>query len=227
MTLLFLHGAGSTGEAFAAQTAAFEGSHAPNLPGHLTAGDPQSVSDFADFVAAYVRSNDLRDVVLCGHSLGGAIALQTALDGKVPLRALILLGSGARLRVAPGFFEEFRRDFAAAARLVAGYYFAEPTNERIEWAAGTMESVGAAQTLRDFEACDAFDVLDRLGELSIPVLALTGEADKMTPPKFGQAFADRVPGARARILPRAGHFLMVERPEETNDAIRAFLMGIP
>jgi pimeloyl-ACP methyl ester carboxylesterase len=227
VTLLFLHGAGSLGEAFAAQTAVFAGSRAPNLPGHLTAGEPQSVSEFADFVAEYVRSNELRDVVICGHSLGGAVAIQTALDGKIPLRALVLLGSGARLRVAQTFLEDFQRDFPSAARRVAGYYFAQSTPERIEWAARTMQLVGAAQTLRDFRACDAFDALGRLGEISIPVLAIAGEADKMTPPKFTQAFADRVPGAQARILPRAGHFVMVERPEETNDAIRAFLVGIP
>lgn len=226
MTLVFIHGAGFTGEVFAQQVSAFAGAHAPNLPGHLTPGRPQSIAEFARFIAAYVQERDLPDVVLCGHSMGGAVALQTALDAAVPLRALVLLGSGARLRVAPSFFEGFERDFAATARLVAGYFFADPTAERIEWAAGFMERVGAEQTLRDFRACDAFDALERLGEVRLPLLALTGEADKMTPPKFAQALAGRVPDAQARILPAAGHLAMVERPEETNAAIRTFLSGV-
>jgi pimeloyl-ACP methyl ester carboxylesterase len=54
------------------------------------------------------------------------------------------------------------------------------------------------------------------------LLALTGVADRLTPPKFAQFFADRVEGARARILPEAGHLLMLERPNETNAEIRAF-----
>jgi pimeloyl-ACP methyl ester carboxylesterase len=158
--------------------------------------------------------------------LGGAIAIQTALDRAIPLRALILLGSGARLRVAPAFLQGFQSDFEATARQVASLFFAEPTPEQIEWAVGYMQRVGQAQTLRDFRACDAFDALERLGEISVPVLALTGEADKMTPPKFAQALADRVPGGKARILADAGHFTMVERPAETNEAIRTFLSGV-
>ncbi len=226
MTLVFIHGAGFTGEVFSKQTAAFGGSHAPNLPGHLSPGEPQSVGEFAEFIANYLRERGLQDVVLCGHSLGGAVAIQVALDRAHPLRGLVLLGSGARLRVAPGFLEGFETKFDQTAREVASYFFAEPAGKQIEWAVGCMQRVGQAQTLRDFRACDAFDALERLGEIRLPVLALTGEADKMTPPKFAHALADRVPKAQARIVHGAGHFVMVERSTETNDAIRTFLLGI-
>lgn len=226
MTLVFIHGAGFTGDVFAGQTVAFPGSHAPNLPGHLTPGEPKSVREFAEFIEDYVREHDLRDVVLCGHSLGGAIALQVALNREMPFRGLALLGSGARLRVAPAFLQGFESSFDETAREVASYFFADPTAERIAWAVGCMQEVGQAQVLRDFFACNAFDALESLGEIRVPVLALTGEADKMTPPRFAQTLAGRVPAAEARILSGAGHFLMVERPEETNDAIRTFLLGI-
>jgi 3-oxoadipate enol-lactonase len=86
----------------------------------------------------------------------------------------------------------------------------------------TMLKVGQAQTLRDFRACNAFDATERIASLRVPLLALTGERDVLTPPKFAQWFADRVPGAQARILPDAGHLAMIERPEETNAALRAF-----
>jgi pimeloyl-ACP methyl ester carboxylesterase len=226
VTLVFIHGAGFTGEVFTTQTGAFEDSHAPDLPGHRTPGEPRTVAEFARFIVSYVREHGLSDVVLCGHSLGGAVAMEIALDASLPLKALVLLGSGARLRVAPAFLKGFESEFDATAREVASYFFAEPTAERIEWAVGCMQCVGQAQTLRDFRACDAFDALTRLPQIRVPVLALTGEADRMTPPKFASAIADRVPGTQARILPGAGHFLMVERPAETNEAIRTFLSGV-
>lgn len=226
MTLVFLHGAGSTSEVFAAQVNAFEGALAPNLPGHLCEGEPASIAEFASFVASFVRDQGLSDVVLCGHSMGGAVALQSALDRTPGVRAAVLLGSGARLRVAPAFIDGLAADFAGTARLIARNFFAEPTPERVEWAARLMERVGRPQTIRDFRACDAFDALERLGEIDVPLLALTGESDKMTPPKFAGALADRVPGGEARIVPGAGHLVMVERPEETNAAIRAFLSGV-
>lgn len=226
MTLLFIHGSGFTGECFSEQLAAFSGSHAPDLPGHCSPGEPRSIAEFADYVAAYIDDRKMRQVVLCGHSMGGAVALELALRRHPALAGLVLLGAGARLRVAPAIFERMEADFEQGARFVAGFFFAEPSPERIDWAVASMERVGQAQTLRDFRACDAFDALDRLGEVALPLLAVTGEHDKMTPPKFAQAFADRVPDAQARILDGAGHFAMVERPAETNAAIAAFLRGI-
>ena len=86
-----------------------------------------------------------------------------------------------------------------------------------------MLEVGATTTIADFRACDAFDATDRLAGLALPLLALTGEQDRMTPPKFAAFLADRVPGAEARILPGAGHLAMVERPDETNAALSAFV----
>jgi pimeloyl-ACP methyl ester carboxylesterase len=226
VTLLFVHGAGFTGEAFADQVAAFSGSHAPHLPGHGSPGEPQSIAQFADFLASYIDERKLRQVVLCGHSMGGAVALELALRRHPALAGLVVIGGGARLRVAPAIFERMEADFEEGARFVASFFFADPSPERIDWAVAAMQDVGQAQTLRDFHACDAFDALDRLGEVALPLLAVTGEHDKMTPPKFAQAFADRVPGAQARILQGAGHFAMVERPAETNAAIAAFLRGI-
>ncbi|HUN28947.1 MAG TPA: alpha/beta hydrolase, partial [Alphaproteobacteria bacterium] len=72
-------------------------------------------------------------------------------------------------------------------------------------------------------ACDAFDRIGQLAEVTLPVLAVTGERDVLTPPKFAQSLADRIPGASARIVPRAGHLAMAERPGEVNEALRAFV----
>jgi pimeloyl-ACP methyl ester carboxylesterase len=226
MTVLFIHGAGCTGEVFDAQVRAFAGSSAPNLPGHLCNGEPSTIEAFADAVESAVHTADVRDAVLCGHSMGGAIALELALRKPRWLKGAVLMGSGARMRVAPAFLDGLESDFEATARTIAGYFFAEPSPRRIDTAVARMRAIGRDQTLRDFRACDAFDVLERVGEVTVPLLALTGEADKLMPAKFAAALADRVPGAQARIVPGAGHFVMTERPEETNDAIAAFLAGL-
>lgn len=227
MTLIFVHGAGFAGSSFDGIRAGFPESEAPNLPGHLTSGSPSTIAEFADFLETYVRDNVTGEAVLCGHSMGGAVVIETLLRGNVQPRAVILLGSGARLRVAPAILDQFEHDFPSAVRTVVQYFFAEPEPSKLTWAAGCMEQIGQAQTLRDFRACDAFDALERLGKIGVPVLALTGEADQMTPPKYAQALAGRVPRAQARIIPGAGHFAMVERPAETIEAIQAFLSGVP
>jgi pimeloyl-ACP methyl ester carboxylesterase len=227
VTLIFIHGAGFTGACFENQLRYFSGSRAPNLPGHLSHGEPATIDDFADAIEQYVEQESLQDVIACGHSMGGAVALAVALRGRIQLRGIALLGAGARLRVAPDILQDLQSDFQTTVRNLASLFFAEASEERIEWAAGSMLSVGADQTLRDFRACNAFDVLARLSEIRVQLLALTGEHDVMTPPKYALALADRVPRGQARIIPGAGHFVMVERPVETNAALATFISQTP
>lgn len=224
--LVFLHGAGCTPSVFAQQLAAFPGSVALPLPGHGTPGEPSSIAEFADALASTLERNDMRDVVLAGSSMGGAIALELALRRNPRVRAVVLLGSSGKLRVAPAIFEAIDRDFPQAARMLAGYFYAQPSEELLERSVAEMLSVGQAQTRRDFEACNAFDVLERLSEVEVPLLVLSGEKDAMVPPKFSLVVADRVPGAEARILEGTGHLLFIERPDDTNEALRTFVSSI-
>ena len=224
--IVFIHGSGFTGTAFAQQLATFRDAHAPDLPGHTVPGSCTSVSQFADFIEVYVRERGLREVVLCGNSLGGAIALECALRNLPELAGIILLGSGSRLRVAPEFLRALAEDFETAAHTIGGYLYGEPTPERIAAAVASMRAVGQRQTLLDYQACDAFDRTDRLADIRLPVLAITGELDRMTPPKYALALADRVPGAEARIVPGAGHLVMLERPAESNELMESFVHAI-
>lgn len=224
MSLIFLHGAGCTGEVFERQRAAFPNAHAPNLPGHAAPGSADSIDAFSRYVVDYARDHALRDVVLAGHSMGGAIALTIAISGTLPeLRGIVAIGSGARLRVAPAILAGLAGAFEATISAVAGYFYESPAAADLEAAITAMRGTGAGQLLADFLACNSFDVLDRLDRITVPVLALTGAADRMTPPKYAQALADRIPGAQARIIDGAGHFVMRERPDATNAAISAFL----
>lgn len=223
MNLLFIHGAGFTGDVFALQRQVFRDAHAPNLPGHQAPGSASSIEEFGEFVVRYIEEQRLDNVVLCGHSMGGAIALEVALSGAVPVEGILLIGASARMAVSQAFLAGLATEFDRTARTICEALFASPTEADVQRALRSMRRVGPEQTLRDFEACDAFDVRERLGELRVPLLAVTGEADTMTPPKYAQALVDRVPGAESRIIPGAGHLPMAERPEETNGTIAAFL----
>lgn len=224
MSMLFIHGAGCTAAAFREQVAAFGSAEALELPGHgATPGGAASIGEFADFGQSRLAKRTPRSVVLCGHSMGGAVALEIALRKDPAVKAVVTIGSGARLRVAPALFESMSTDFENAARQLARRFFFDPRPPWVTEAVAQMASVGVDQTLRDFRACDAFDAVERLGDLSVPLLAVTGDADALVPAKYATFIADRVPVGAARIVGGAGHFAMVERPDETNALISAFV----
>ena len=75
----------------------------------------------------------------------------------------------------------------------------------------------------DFAACDTFDVRDRLGEISCPVLVVCGTEDQMTPVKYATYLRDHIPNAELVLIEDAGHMVTIEKAEEVNRAIEEFL----
>ena len=78
-------------------------------------------------------------------------------------------------------------------------------------------------TYADFEACNGFDVMERLTEIQAPVLVVTAEDDKMTPPKYGDFLESGIPSVSRAHITAAGHFMPVEQPKAFNQAVIDFL----
>jgi pimeloyl-ACP methyl ester carboxylesterase len=96
------------------------------------------------------------------------------------------------------------------------------------WLMGTARSLllrGDPRVLHtDLKACDDYAV----GEASAAAvrcsaLVVIGSEDRMTPPRACEKLASLIPGARSTMIEGAGHMMMVEKPDETLDSLKAFL----
>jgi pimeloyl-ACP methyl ester carboxylesterase len=65
-------------------------------------------------------------------------------------------------------------------------------------------------------------LLGRLGTVSTPTLVVWGEADRISDPELGRAYAAAIPGARFRLLEKSGHLPQVETPEELVELVWTF-----
>lgn len=89
-----------------------------------------------------------------------------------------------------------------------------------------MLEVGQTTLLRDFEACDRFDVMDRLEETDVPALVACGEDDRLTPPKYSEYLQHHLPGSYLRVIGGAGHMVMLERPDALSSIMRDFMSSL-
>jgi pimeloyl-ACP methyl ester carboxylesterase len=229
MKLVFVHGSGGTGRVWKYQTEHFPGSVAVTLPGHPD-GDPcESIGEATSWLRSELGNEaDSVPLVLVGHSLGGAIALQYALDHRDEVAGIVLVGSGARLRVHPATLtameqaidrpESFPEMIDESYRKVAPEFAAELRELSI--------ALGPAPFFNDLRACDQFDVIDRLGEIDVPTLAIAGTEDVMTPPKYSTFLEERMPDASVQIIEGGTHFVFAEYPEEVNQAIAEFTASL-
>ncbi|MEH6558316.1 MAG: alpha/beta hydrolase [Oceanicoccus sp.] len=228
MQLIFIHGSGSTGKVWRYQLSAFPGSIAIDLPGRPDGDFCTSIESAVEWLKTLVDERGLSDVVLVGHSLGTAVALQYAIEHPGDLKGLVLIGGGARLRVHPdtlGFLEQaidnpesFPQMFVNSWKKVAEDFATELRAEAL--------SLGPAVFLNDMKACDAFDVIGNLAEINTPTLAITGTKDVMTPPKYAEFLRDRMPNTQTLFIEGGTHFVFGEFPDQVNDAISSFLKSV-
>ncbi len=225
MKLLFIPGSGSGEKAWAYQTEYFTGSEAVALPGRYEGSPCSSVDGYVEWLRAYIKQQRYEDVVLVGHSLGGAIAQLYGLKYADEAKALVLIGTGARLRVLPAFLKALEglvSDGVAWREYLEGSYsLVAPEVRRavIE----EMMLIGPAVMLSDLLCCDKFDIMDRVHSIKLPALIIGGSEDEMTPVKYARYMADRIAGATQVIIEGATHMVFMEKPGEVNQAIQEFL----
>ena len=218
-TLVFIHGSGDSSLVWKPVIERLPPGRvvALDLPGHGARHDPpgpesMSVDEYAAAVEEDCERLDLRSVYVAGHSLGGAIVLALALRPGSRVRGLALIGTGARLRVAPQLLESARSDPESATRMLDALGVAAG-HERLaaefrEQAWATLPGI----LYRDLAACEAFDMMADLPRISQPAIVIAGEQDRLTPPKYAQFLVDHLPSATLALIPDAGHYLPIEQP---------------
>jgi pimeloyl-ACP methyl ester carboxylesterase len=185
------------------------------------------VGAYTEVVRDFAEALGLSPFVLGGHSMGGAIAQEFALRYTNRLAGLVLIGTGARLRVAPQFLDGVLKDPQGTAELLATWAHGEhvdPNLRRIY--IRRLREVNPQVIHGDFVACDAFDRMADVARIALPTLVICGDADRMTPVKYSRFLAEQIKRAQLVVVPEAGHMVMLERPEAVIEAIGRFLASL-
>ncbi len=178
-------------------------------------------------VKEFVAEGGLHPTVLVGHSMGGAITQSFALAYPDQLMSIVLVGTGAKLRVDPKIFAGLRDDPRGAIDLIArGACAPGAPGEGVEQDTEALLRTPVPVVERDLRACDAFDLMKQVQEITLPSLVICGTDDLMTPPKYAEHLHQRIQGSQLVLVPAAGHMVMLEKPDEVNRAIEAFLNGL-
>lgn len=200
-----------------------------DLPGHGQS-DGETCASVGEFAAAIVRLLDgsgVERAIVGGHSMGGAIAQTFALEHPDRAVGIVLVGTGARLRVSPQILDGVKRDFAATVNLIVEWSFGSGVPEVMrDEARKQLLAVNPDVLLSDYAACNAFDVISRVNQIKAPALVIGGLADRLTPEKYSRYLAEQIADAQLRLFDGAGHMVMLERAENVTEAIKEFVLVV-
>ena len=235
--VVFLHGAGFDRTTWRLQTRWF--AHhgrsvlAIDFPGHgWSEGAPlYSIAAMADWTARLVAAAGLESAALVGHSMGALVAVETAARHPEKVRALGLCGVASEMPVHPEMLESAKDNTLKVEELMTFWGIGNALHkggmvspglwlrrESLAVLAGNKPDVIHA----DLAACNAYkDALERAKQVTCPTVLVLGDGDLMTPSSKAKALSAAIAGSTTVTIANCGHFMMVERPDETLEALKA------
>ncbi len=235
--IVFLHGAGFDRTAWRLQTRWF--AHhgrsvlAVDFPAHGWSDGPalDSVAAMADWTARLIEAAGLEQAALVGHSMGALVALDCAARHGDRVRALGLCGVASEMPVHPEMLESAKANTAKVQELMTFWGMGNALHKGGMvspglWLRRESLSVLAANKPgvihTDLAACNAYkDAPARAAVVTCPTVFVLGDGDLMTPAAKAEALVAAIAGSKAVTIPDCGHFMMVERPDETLEALKS------
>lgn len=186
-------------------------------------------------MAATLLAEAEGDLVLCGTSMGGMLALEVLRQAPQRVRGLALLASSARpdtpellklRRDAIELFAQGRMRDVLRANVAFAFHPDHAAALTPAYLA-MIERAGADQLIAQNRAIMARpDYRPLLPQIACPTLVACGRADLLTPPEQSQEMASLIPGARLSLLDDCGHLLTWEQPARVSDLLLAWLRAL-
>ena len=235
--IIFLHGAGFDRTTWSLQTRFFahhgKSVLAVDFPGHgWSEGKPlESVAAMADWTAKLIAAAGLKDAALVGHSMGALAALDCAARHPQKVKALALCGVASEMPVHPEMLESAKANTSKVQELMTFWGIGNALHKGGMvspglWLRRTALAVLAANkpgTIHAaLNACNAYrDAPARAAEVKCPTVLVLGDGDLMTPAVKAKPLSAAIAGSKTVTIANCGHFMMIERPDETLEALKA------
>lgn len=254
--LVFVHGLSGSWQNWLLQLPEFSRDHrciAVDLPGFGASPMPRgkiSISGYGRWLDGLLGELDIDGAAVVGNSMGGFIGLEAAINLPHRVERLVLVSAAGlsvehmrnetALRVAnrlenlgqfvtahvlaqTDWLVRRRRGRLALMWIVA----AHPEDIDPALAAEQVRGAGKPGFLPALDALTDYPIRDRLGDIQAPTLVVWGKQDRLVPIKDAYEFDKLIPHSRLIVYDDTGHVAMLERPEDFNRDLRAFLSEQP
>ena len=234
--IVFLHGVGSDKSVWRPQLGFFGQSRravAFDYPGY---GDsdpaPEGTTrdDYASAIISAMHELGIDRAHVCGLSLGGVVAIAMAHGDERRCASLILADTFAAHPDGQAIYDRgvaASSDLRAMAESRVDILLAQPADPAVRSdVVETMARIDPAAYRIGADAVWLADQRERAHDIRVPTLVLCGAEDRITPPSLSRELTQLIPGSRFEPVEGAGHIGNLEKPDEFNTLVNAFIRGV-
>ena len=188
-----------------------------DLPGHgdSKGSSSNSIESYSQFLIEAIDQYDLKNLSLCGHSMGGLVALDMVLKQNFSAHSLILANSIYPTRVADALLAKAKAGNGDAADFIIKYGL----HRRLLGVKNAFSEEDDLVMLDDLEACNNYQLdLNDLKSIDISISIILGSKDRLVDLKAVKKFTDIVP-SKTYTMDEVGHFSFFEDPIELSKLI--------
>ena len=188
-----------------------------DLPGHGESKGPSSnsIEYYGQFLIKALEPYELKDLSLCGHSMGGLIALDMVLNHNFAAKELILVNSIYPTRVADALLAKAKMGNGGAANFIIKYGL----YRRLLGMRNAFSEADDLVMLDDLDACNNYELdLNDIKNAEIPISIILGSKDRLVDLKAVENFTDIVP-SQTYTMDEVGLFSFFEDPLELSRLI--------
>jgi 2-hydroxy-6-oxonona-2,4-dienedioate hydrolase len=206
---------------------------APDLPGFAGSAAesvPDSIAGYADVLASFMDTLSIERFSIVGHSMGGIIAQQLALDHPDRIERLVLYGTApcgdlpTRFETWAQTIDRFERlGLEASADVVASWFVGGTKHPLYEFAVDTGRGFTVPAAVNAMNIVPRWDIRDRVASITAPTLVIAGDRDRATTPGIAMSLWGQMPNSHLCIVPGCSHAIHLERTAIFNEVVGAFL----
>ncbi|MEM8533234.1 MAG: alpha/beta hydrolase [Chloroflexota bacterium] len=242
-TIVLLHGWGAFKELWWATLTALAPSaqlFAIDLPGHGQSpiDDTRRMEHIAQRVVQFCTAQQLEQIILVGHSMGGNAAIELTLSQSSLVQSLVLVDAATNTGQMPLYLRSYRNNMITWSILRLGVLLTkqfQPFGKQIPHLHGGGIIRPALRRIAHHVDHDvtALHILlhnlmtnpinTRLSNIQVPTLVISGQFDTLVPPAMSRATAKAIPGAQYCVIPGSSHNPMDEKPTDFVRVLAQFL----
>jgi pimeloyl-ACP methyl ester carboxylesterase len=181
-----------------------------------------TIGDYAEIVVEFIKKLDLKNTIIVGHSFGGRVGIKLAAQYPAIVAKLVLVDSA-------GFSlsQEKKSVMNLAAKIARPFFkpkFMQGLRKKIYGHIGAEDYLATPELQQTFVNVVNEDLSEDMKKINCPTLIITGEKDMDTPVEFGIKMHSLIPNSKFLILPNAGHFSFLDKPEEFTEKLKEFIL---